>query len=68
MTYLFMDYETFNKYPLGGRASQFAAIRTDDNLDIIKDRSVNIFCEQTTDNIPSKSGTAETFAETYVNI
>lgn len=52
-TFLFMDYETFNATPRGGRPSQFAAIRTDANLNTIPDRAVNIFCEQSPDNIPS---------------
>lgn len=42
-TFLFMDYETFNATPRGGRPSQFAAIRTDADLNIIPHRAVNIF-------------------------
>jgi exodeoxyribonuclease-1 len=52
-TFLFMDYETFNATPRGGRASQFAAIRTDADLMVLPKRAVNIFCEQSPDNIPS---------------
>jgi exodeoxyribonuclease-1 len=52
-TFLFIDYETFNAQPKGGRPSQFAAIRTDKDLNILKDRSVNLFCEQIIDHLPS---------------
>ncbi len=52
-TFLFIDYETFDKQTRGGRASQFAAIRTDKDLNILKDRSINLFCEQTIDHLPS---------------
>jgi len=52
-TFLFMDYETFNINPKGGRASQFAAIRTDNKLNYIPQKAINIFCEQSMDNIPS---------------
>ncbi|MFN5635480.1 MAG: exodeoxyribonuclease I [Flavobacteriia bacterium] len=52
-TFLFMDYETFNSTPRGGRASQFAGIRTDSELNILPHRAVNLFCEQSPDNIPS---------------
>ena len=52
-TALFMDYETFNSSPRGGKASQFAGIRTDADLNILPNRAVNIFCEQSIDNIPS---------------
>jgi exodeoxyribonuclease-1 len=53
ITFLFMDYETFNRNPKGGRASQFASLRTNYNLEIIASSALNIFCEQTIDNIPS---------------
>lgn len=53
ITFLFMDYETFNRNPKGGRASQFASLRTDYFLNIDADSAQNIFCEQTIDNIPS---------------
>jgi len=52
-TFLFMDYETFNRDPKGGRASQFACIRTDKNLNVFLGKSLNLFCEQCEDNIPS---------------
>jgi exodeoxyribonuclease-1 len=53
ITFLFMDYETFNRNPKGGRASQFASLRTDYFLNIDPDSAQNIFCEQTFDNVPS---------------
>lgn len=53
ITFLFMDYETFNRNPKGGRASQFASLRTNYDLEIIPSSALNIFCEQTIDNIPS---------------
>ena len=53
ITFLFMDYETFNRNPKGGRASQFASLRTNCNLEIIASSALNIFCEQTIDNLPS---------------
>ena len=52
-SFLFMDYETFNSTPRGGKASQFAGIRTDADLNILPNRALNIFCEQSPDNIPS---------------
>jgi exodeoxyribonuclease-1 len=57
ITFLFMDYETFNLNPKGGRASQFAAIRTNYNLDYVTGSAVNYFCEQASDNIPSPKAT-----------
>ena len=53
MSYLFYDFETFNQNPKGGRASQFASIRANSDLEIIDGESLNLFCEQTIDNIPS---------------
>lgn len=53
ITFLFMDYETFNRNPKGGRASQFASLRTDYFLNINPDSARNIFCEQNYDNVPS---------------
>jgi exodeoxyribonuclease-1 len=52
-TFLFIDYETFNAQTKGGRASQFAAIRTDKDLNILEGRSINLFCEQIIDHLPS---------------
>jgi exodeoxyribonuclease-1 len=48
-----MDYETFNRNPKGGRASQFASLRTDYYLNIDHNSAQNIFCEQNYDNVPS---------------
>lgn len=53
ITFLFMDYETFNRNSKGGRASQFASLRTDYFLNVYPDSAQNIFCEQNFDNIPS---------------
>ena len=53
ITFLFMDYETFNRNPKGGRASQFASLRTDYYLNIDPASAQNIFCEQNYDNVPS---------------
>ena len=52
-TFLFYDYETFNAEPKGGRASQYASLRTDSELNLIKGLASNFFCEQADDNIPS---------------
>lgn len=52
-TFLFYDFETFNLKSKGGRVSQFASIRTDEDLKIIDHTAINLFCEQTIDNIPS---------------
>lgn len=57
-SFLFMDYETFNREAKGGRASQFAAIRTNDRLEITD--TINLFCEQVSDNIPSPIAAAIT--------
>ena len=42
ITFLFMDYETFNRNPKGGRASQFASLRTDYYLNIDPASAQNI--------------------------
>jgi exodeoxyribonuclease-1 len=52
-TYLFHDYETFGLDPKRSKASQFASIRTDENLNIIDDDRLNIYCEITPDYLPS---------------
>jgi exodeoxyribonuclease-1 len=53
ISFLFMDYETFNSNPKGGRVSQYASIRTNYALEIQEDSPKNYFCLQTKDNIPS---------------
>ena len=53
ITFLFMDYETFNSNPKRGRASQFASLRTGYHININTASAQNIFCEQNYDNIPS---------------
>jgi len=52
-TLLFMDYETFNRNPKGGRVSQFACIRTNADLTIIPQTALSLFCTQSIDNLPS---------------
>lgn len=53
ITFLFMDYETFNTNSKGGRVAQYASIRTNYNLNTIKDSEKNYYCLQTLDNVPS---------------
>ena len=50
-TFLWHDYETFGRDPARERPVQFAAIRTDENLEEIGD-SVMIYCRQTQDYLP----------------
>lgn len=52
-TYYFHDYETFGVDPKSCQASQFAGIRTDENLNIIPDSEMNIYCKMSADNLPS---------------
>ena len=52
-TFFFHDYETFDLDPKKGKASQFASIRTDSNLNIIEEDKLNIYCEFTPDYLPS---------------
>ncbi|RKF20437.1 exodeoxyribonuclease I [Alginatibacterium sediminis] len=51
-TFLFHDYETFGVNPALDRPSQFAAIRTDLNLEPIGE-PINIFCQQSPDYVPN---------------
>lgn len=50
-TFLWHDYETFGRDPARERPVQFAAIRTDENLEEIGD-SVMIYCRQSRDYLP----------------
>lgn len=50
-TFLWHDYETFGRDPLRDRAVQFAAIRTDEYLEEIDDRTM-IYCRQSCDYLP----------------
>jgi exodeoxyribonuclease-1 len=50
-TFLWHDYETFGRDSLRDRAVQFAAIRTDDHLEEIDDRTM-IYCRQSADYLP----------------
>ncbi len=49
---LWHDYETTGTNPQRDRISQFAAIRTDANLNII-DEPINLFCQPALDTLPS---------------
>lgn len=50
-TFLWHDYETFGRDPARERPVQFAAIRTDQNLEEIDERTM-IYCRQTADYLP----------------
>lgn len=50
-TYLFHDYETFGADPVLDRPAQFAAIRTDQDLNIIGEPEV-FYCQPTDDYLP----------------
>ena len=45
-TFLWHDYETFGLNPSQDRPAQFAAIRTDDNLNIVENRFACIASRQ----------------------
>ncbi len=51
-SFLFYDYETFGTSPSRDRIAQFAAIRTDEDFNIIES-PINILCKQYDDYIPS---------------
>lgn len=50
-SFLWHDYETFGRDPARERPVQFAAIRTDENLEEIEDGTM-IYCRQTPDYLP----------------
>ncbi len=50
-TFLWHDYETFGRDPARERPVQFAAIRTDENLQEIEDGTM-IYCRQSPDYLP----------------
>lgn len=52
-TYYFHDYETFGINPQLSQASQFAGVRTDENLNIIEGSELNIYCSDRDDQLPS---------------
>ena len=52
-TFLFHDYETYGIHTKKTRVSQFAAIRTDENLNIIEGQSFDFLCAPPIDFIPS---------------
>lgn len=51
LSYLWHDYETFGLNPRRDRPAQFAAIRTDSELNVIGE-PVNIFCKPLPDMVP----------------
>lgn len=53
ISYYFHDYETFGTDPKTSQCTQFAAIRTDHDLNIIPDSEINIFCRPREDQLPS---------------
>jgi len=53
-TFLIKDYETFSIDTKGGKISQFAALRTDENFNILSDeKEINMFCKLSEDALPS---------------
>ena len=51
-TLLFYDYETFGKSPKVDRPCQFAAIRTNEHLDVLGDPK-ELYCKPNIDYLPS---------------
>ena len=51
MTFLWYDLETFGKNPRWDRVAQFAAVRTNENFEVIEDPVV-LYCRITPDYIP----------------
>ncbi|HJI94606.1 MAG TPA: exodeoxyribonuclease I [Sutterellaceae bacterium] len=51
-TFLWHDYETFGLSPSQDRPAQFAAIRTDDNLNIVE-KPICLYCKPSMDTMPS---------------
>lgn len=58
-TFLWHDYETFGLSPSLDRPAQFAAIRTDENLDAIE-KPICIYCKPPMDTMPSPESIAIT--------
>ncbi len=50
-TFLWHDYETFGRDPLRDRIVQYAAIRTDEHLEEVDDRTM-LYCRQSADYLP----------------
>ncbi|EOW9859145.1 exonuclease domain-containing protein, partial [Shigella flexneri] len=50
-TFLFHDYETFGTHPALDRPAQFAAIRTDDEFNVIGEPEV-FYCKPADDYLP----------------
>jgi exodeoxyribonuclease-1 len=54
LTFLIKDYETFSTDTQSGKVSQFAALRTDENFNILEDeKEINMFCKLAEDSLPS---------------
>jgi exodeoxyribonuclease-1 len=51
-TFFIKDYESFSTETKGGKISQFAGLRTDENFNIIE-KGVNIFCKLSEDALPA---------------
>lgn len=69
LTFLFHDYETYGLNTRKTRVAQYAAIKTDENLNIIEGTEKNIFCETPLDFIPEYEACLVTGTTPYlVNI
>lgn len=69
LTFLFHDYETYGLSTKKTRVAQYAAIRTDEQLNIIEGTEKNIFCESPLDFIPEYEACLVTGTTPYlVNI
>ena len=58
-TFLWHDYETFGLSPCLDRPAQFAAIRTDENLNAIE-KPICLYCKPPMDTMPSPESIAIT--------
>ena len=52
-TFYWYDYETFGLNPKVQRIAQFAGIRTNEDLEIIPESELELFCRPTLDSLPS---------------
>ncbi|MBA5249629.1 MAG: exodeoxyribonuclease I [Gammaproteobacteria bacterium] len=59
-TFYWYDYETFGISPKTARISQFAGIRTDENLNILNEHEHMFYCKPTNDCLPSPEACAVT--------
>ena len=54
LTFLIKDYESFSTQTRGGKISQFAALRTDQDFNILEDeKPINMFCKLSEDALPA---------------